>query len=275
MAFQVRKDLTTVAMNAIIEFFLLAYALSWCAFIPLALDAQGILNGVPAWLHLIGAFGPLISAFIVTGFTRGTAGLRELVSRMLRWRIGWQWLSIALFSPVVVFLLAVLIFGVATGDWSTLKQFGVIAELPGVRGILGWLVWTLTFGLGEETGWRGFALPRLQRHASARKASIVVGLWWAGWHIPVFFYNYAPSLFGVIAFVVGILSGSALLTWLYNSTGGSVLAAILWHGSYNAAVAGAEGIVAAAVTAVVILAVILIANRYGPETFSHREKHIL
>jgi len=260
-------------MNDTILFFILAYGLSWCAFIPLALDAQGILTGVPAWLHLIGAFGPFVSAFIVTGATRGWDGLRELIERMTRWRIGWLWLGIALFSPLVVYLAAILVYGLASGDWSTLAQFGTVAELPGVSGLLGWLVWILTFGLGEETGWRGFALPRLQKNDSARKASLVLGLWWAGWHIPVFFYNYEPSLFGVFAFLVGILSGSALLTWLYNSTRGSVFATILWHGTYNAAVAGAEGFVSAAVTATIIVAVIIIARRYGPETFSQREKH--
>lgn len=262
-------------MNDIYAFFLLAYALSWCAFIPLALQAQGIISGVPAWLHLVGAFGPLVSAWVVTGATRGRAGVTELRQRVTRWRIGWPWFLIALLSPVVVFLLATLVSGVATGNWATLKQFGAIAELPGVSGFAGWLIWIVTFGLGEETGWRGFALPRMQNRFSARKAALVVGLWWAAWHIPVFFYNYEFSLFGVVAFLMGILSGSALLTWLYNSTGGSVLATILWHGSYNATVAGAGGVISAVVTAAVILAVILIANHYGPETLSHREKHSL
>lgn len=82
-------------------------------------------------------------------------------------------------------------------------------------------------------------------------------------------------MFGVIAFVVGILSGSALLTWLFNSTGGSAFATILWHGTYNAAVAGAQPEISAMVTAFVILAVVVIANRFGPETLSHRERHTM
>jgi hypothetical protein len=91
----------------------------------------------------------------------------------------------------------------------------------------------------------------------------------------VFFYNYEPSIFGVIAFLVGILSGAVVLTWLYNSTEGSVLAAIVWHGTYNAAVAGGSGIVSAVVTAGVIVGAIFIGNLYGPRTYSLREKQTL
>jgi membrane protease YdiL (CAAX protease family) len=148
-------------------------------------------------------------------------------------------------------------------------------KLPQISGGIGWLTWILTFGLGEEVGWRGFALPRLQEERDARSATLVLGLLWAGWHTPTFFYNYELSVFSVVAFTVGILSGAAVLTWLYNSTGGSVLAAIVWHGTYNAAAASGNGVVSAVVTAGVIAAAIFIANRFGPESFSHREKQTL
>ena len=258
--------------KTIYAFFTLAYALSWCVFIPLALQARGFLYGLPPWLHQIGAYGPLLAALILTAAVSGRSGLGELGSRLVRWRIGWLWFGVALLSPVAVFLAASLLVGLVSGDWSALSNFGSISEIPSLSGLFGWLVWILTFGLGEETG---FALPRLQRSYSARSASLILGLFWAGWHIPTFFYNYELSMFSVLAFLIGILSGAALLTWLYNSTCGSLLATVLWHGSYNAAVSGAGGVVSAAVTAAVILAVIVIANRYGPETFSSREKQIL
>ena len=262
-----------LSRRALVAYFTLAYALSWCAFVPLALSSRGLLEGVPSWLHLAGAFGPLLAAFVVTAATKGGVGLRELVGRMTRWRIGVGWLSVALLSPVAAYLLAVLILRLFSGGWPDWSRFGSITELPRLGWLGGWLVWILTFGLGEEAGWRGFALPRLQARHSARAASLIVGLLWACWHIPVFFYSYEASPFGVIAFLVGILSGSALLTWLYNSTRGSVLATILWHGTYNAAVAGAEGGISAIVTAFVVLAVIIIASRFGPENLSHRQRH--
>lgn len=255
-------------------YFLLAYAFSWLIAAPLALQGQGILSRVPPWLHLLSACGPLLAAVGVTAVFAGRAGLAELAGRVTCWRIGWLWWGVALLSPVVVWLAVAALVGLFSGDWVAFGRFGLVAELPGVGGLSGWLVWLFTFGLGEEVGWRGFALPRLQAIYSARAASLILGLLWAAWHIPFFFYNYEPALFGVVAFTVGILFGTALLTWLYNSTGGSVLATIVWHGTYNAVVAGAGGMVAAGVTAVVILAVILIARRYGPETLSHRPKQI-
>lgn len=256
-------------------YFLLAYLFSWLFFVPLALQGQGVLSGIPAWLHLLGAYGPLLAAVLATAVAHGPLGLAELFGRVTRWRIGWLWWGVALLSPLLLFLAAVLLLGIVSGDWSALSRFGQVSGLSGVSGLAGWLIWIATFGLGEEVGWRGYALPRLQVTHSARTASLILGLMWAGWHIPTFFYNYELSLLTVVAFTVSILSGAALLTWLYNSTGGSVLATIAWHGTYNAAVAGAEGLVAGLVTAVVILAVIFIGRRYGPESLSQREKQTL
>ncbi|MCS7247698.1 MAG: CPBP family intramembrane metalloprotease [Anaerolineales bacterium] len=181
----------------------------------------------------------------------------------------------AAFSPVIVLGVVVLVLRLVSGTWQAAGVFGKVAELPSLGWLSGWLAWILISGLGEETGWRGFALPRLQARYSARDASLILGLLWAGWHAPAFFYNYELSLFSVLAFVVSIVAGAMVLTWLYNSTGGSVFATILWHGSYNAVVAGSEGTVAAAVTAAVILAFILIVRRYGPETLSCHPKHVL
>ena len=260
---------------ALVLYFILAYALSWCAFVPLALQAEGFMSGIPAWSHLLGAFGPALSALTVTALTTRRAGIRELLSRISRWRIGWGYLGAALLSPLAVYLVTALALGVIAGDWAALGQYGSVAELPGVSGLAGWLVWILTFGLGEETGWRGFALPRLQKTYSARTSALVVGAFWAAWHIPTFFYNYDPLLISILSFTIGILSGSALLAWLYNSTGGSLLGCILWHGSYNAAVASSGGVIAVVETAAVIFAVIFIANRYGPETLSRREKQVI
>jgi uncharacterized protein len=173
--------------SALWLYFLLAYALSWLVFVPLALQGQGWISGVPAWLHLFGAYGPLLAAVTVTAVTTGRTGLAELLSRVTRWRIGWRWWGVALLSPVAVWLAVALAAGVMSDDWTAFSRFGQVAELPGVTGLTGWLAWILTFGLGEEVGWRGIALPRLQARYSARTASLILGLIWAAWHIPAFF----------------------------------------------------------------------------------------
>lgn len=252
---------------------MLAYFLSWCAYVPLALQGQGLASGIPHWLHLAAGYGPLLAAFLVTAWSGGRAGVREWLARLTRWRIGWTGLVAAL-SPLAVFAVVVLGLRLATGNWQAARGFGQVAEWPQLSGFAGWLAWVLISGLGEESGWRGFALPRLQACYSARNASFILGLLWAGWHAPAFFYNYELSLFSVLAFVVGIVAGAMVLTALYNSTGGSVFATMLWHGSYNAVVAGGEATVSAAVTAAVIVAFILIVRRYGPETLSPQPKQV-
>ncbi len=258
--------------RSIVTFFFLAYLLSWCAFVPLALQAQGLLKGLPEWLHLLGAYGPFLAAFISALSFEGMDGVRRLTSQITRWRIGWKWWLVAVGSPLLIFSIAVLLARLF-GNAANLASFGRVAEFPGLGGLAGWAIWILTFGLGEESGWRGFALPRLQARYTARTATLIVGLLWAAWHAPTFFYNYELSFFSVIAFTVSILSGALLLTWLYNSTGGSVLATAIWHGTFNSAVASADGAVAAITTAAVILLVILIGRRYGAESFSARPKY--
>jgi uncharacterized protein len=98
--------------------------------------------------------------------------------------------------------------------------------------------------VGEELGWRGFALPRLQQGRGALAATLLLGVVWAGWHLPAFFYlpNFrAMGLAGAPGFALGVLAGAVLLTWLYNSTGGSLLAVILWHGMFNVFTASQAG----------------------------------
>ena len=97
-------------------------------------------------------------------------------------------------------------------------------------------LWVVTFGFGEEIGWRGFALPRLQKEHNALKATIILGFAWVIWHIPTFFYletyvNMGPFL--LVGMMIGIMLGEVMLTWLYNSTGGSVFMVALWHGLFD------------------------------------------
>jgi len=256
--------------HPLVAYFVLAYAFSWAVHIPLALSAHDLLGAtLPPGLHFAGAYGPALAAFVVTGMTLGAPGLRDLLSRILRWRVGIGWLLVAVFSPAMLFLISAVILCLWDGAWPHLGQFGHISEFPNLGWLAGWMVWTLTFGLGEETGWRGFALPRLQRNRSARSATLILGGLWALWHLPQFFYNYELSLFGVMAFTVSTMSGALTLTWLYNSTGGSVLVTALWHGAFNTAVAGTQGAMAALVSGFVVLAAVLIGQGSGPELRHH------
>jgi membrane protease YdiL (CAAX protease family) len=115
-------------------------------------------------------------------------------------------------------------------------------SLPGTTtyvpdlGWAGWIFWILTAGIGEESGWRGYALPKLQDHMSALSATLIVTLLCVGWHLPRFFYygNYRILGFSVLPLAAhGFLALAIILTWLYNSTRGSILMPALFHGGYN------------------------------------------
>jgi membrane protease YdiL (CAAX protease family) len=195
---------------------------------------------------------------------------------MFRWRIGLPWMVVALFGPVLFFLASVVLVRLLTGASLVLDRFGHIAEFPHLNWLAGWALWTSSFGIGEKTGWRGFSLPRLQRNHSARSATLVLGTLWALWHLPSFFHNYpGMTLLGVAAFVVSIMSGAVVLTWLYNTTEGSILAVALCHGTFKAATTGGDGLVSALVSAFVILTIVVIGRLAGPEDLSLQRKHIL
>ena len=257
--------------RSVAAFCVLAYGISWALWSPLWLAELGWVEGERSYLwHFAGAFGPLLAAVIVAIATEGASGLRRLGSSLIRWQAPLRWWAFTLLFSPGLFLAAAAVMRLVDGEWLDFGQFGSITEYPGVAGWIGLPVWILTFGLGEETGWRGYALPRLQQGGwSAMRATYLVGGLWALWHLPTFSYNYdefGPFIF--IGFFIGIMAGAVLLTSLYNSTGGSLLLCVLWHGIYNATVNDADAAVSAAVTAAVIGWAMFAGRRFGPETLA-------
>lgn len=227
-----------ITKHTLLAYFVLACAISWLIWLPLVADALGYDAWQLPYQHFYGALGPCLAAFIVTMMTRGRSGVINLFHRIVHWRTGVIWYLVALFGPILLFLLAVVINTINTGDWSALRQFGTSDEFPQFGLLTLWLFHIVTFGFGEETGWRGFALPRLQQKHSAFVATVILSVFWAIWHIPTFFYRpgyAAMDLFGVIGWFFSIFMGAMLLTWLYNSTRGSVLIVSLFHGSVDIA----------------------------------------
>jgi uncharacterized protein len=177
--------------------------------------------------------GPALAAFAVTAVVWGRAGVRDLRARMARWRMPWRWWAATL-SPLA-FLVVALAVAAAIGKLPRGSDFGRYSGLPAI-GVVPVAVVVVLGALGEETGWRGFALPLLQRRYGALAAALRITPIWAVWHLPFFFSvagyrGFAPV--GYVGFVFGLACGSIVLTWLYNGTGGSILACAVWHGLYN------------------------------------------
>jgi membrane protease YdiL (CAAX protease family) len=262
-----------IARNQLIYFLLVAYAISWAITVPLALQAQGIIfTHIPFSLHYLSGFGPLLAAIFVASLSGGKQGLKELLKGIYKWQLGIQWWLIAL-SPGLALLLVSAGMRVFQGEGLSLATLGVIDYFPSL-GMGTSLFWILTFGLGEETGWRGFVLPRLQLRRSAMGATVMLWIFWSLWHLPLFFYIYTLSVLpGVL---IGLLAGSIVFTWIYNSTKGSIMMTILFHGLFNYATACSAckaGPSGAVISTLVMIWAVLVVFIYKPATLSHQGKH--
>jgi membrane protease YdiL (CAAX protease family) len=188
--------------------------------------------------HALGALGPVTAAFIVSALESGVAGPRDLLRRMGLWRGQTVWLLLALCGPFVLLALAVLAARLFVGEDASLAGVGVSREFPQFSA-LGFLVYNVvTYGYGEETGWRGFVLPRLQARHSALVATVLLTVGWALWHAPLFLYRpgyTSMGIPGIIGWFVSLLTGAVLLTWLFNESRGSILVVALFHATVDVA----------------------------------------
>jgi membrane protease YdiL (CAAX protease family) len=203
----------------------------------------------------------MLAALLVVAVTERRRGLRGLLSAIVRWPHGLRW-QVAAVSPLIFLGLAVPV-AAAIGDLPAVSDFGRLSgAAPGVFAVA--LVLLLN-GYGEETGWRGYALPRLQARFGALPATLFLTLAWAGWHLPLFFLLASYTGFGplmAIGFLAGLAAGAVVLTAIYNHTG-SVLAVAVWHALYNlcAATKAGEGTIGAVATVCVIFWAVQLVQR--------------
>jgi membrane protease YdiL (CAAX protease family) len=205
---------------------------------------------------------PLVAALIVTTRYEGMVGLAHLGRRMVRVRVPVRWWAFAV-SPLLVLAL-VLLVDVAVGrQLPAAHDFARFSGVPSQWGAVGvGAIIIMVNGFGEESGWRGYALPHLQRRHQPLIATMIVAGLWAGWHLPMFFVVEGFRSFTVaitVGWVLGLFCGAIVLTWLYNRSR-SVLLVALWHGTYNiiSGTSAATGLLAAVSTSlVIVLAVVL------------------
>jgi membrane protease YdiL (CAAX protease family) len=243
--------------HPVIAYALLTYAISWTLVLPLVLNSLGLthLPLPPGW-HALAALGPIAAAFIMAKVTSGRKGVIALRRSMGRWQVGWFWWLVAVGSPLLMLALSVLLVGFVSGQWldvSSVLTSPATFSFWLVSGVLTGVI----YGFGEEPGWRGFALPRLEKRWNALIATLLVFVIWALYHTPFFFYQYSFSLGTMAGFLIGLLAGAFWLTYLYNSTGGSVLIAMCWHALFNVVSAIAQAADPSALAVISMLAILL------------------
>jgi CAAX protease family protein len=211
-------------------YFVIAFAFTGFFWTLAALGARGVIPALPG-LTVIGTFGPLVAAVVVTAQESGRAGLRSLLGRILHWRVAPIWYGVVLLGPILLYLVAMALEVALGGRPPSLGA--LIGVLPILVIFFGYMV--VFVALGEEVGWRGYALPALQARYGALVSSVILGVLWALWHLPLFFNpdTHYSNLPFVIQLAIQIPL-AILFTWVFNSTGGSVLMAILLHAMVNA-----------------------------------------
>jgi uncharacterized protein len=200
------------------------FPVAWFFLLVLALQI------LPQGWHYLGA--PSLIGLLLILWLRGLPGIREVIYKLMPWSAGRAWpmfivcLSLPLLCPLLTLALFALAGGpvppVSTSDLSTYLYTAVID-----KGFFG-------PGIIEEFGWRGFALPYLQRRHSALASSLIIGLVWALWHVPAFIAEDRFVWWSLAIFMPQVIGYSILFTWVYNTTGGNLLACVLLHGALNA-----------------------------------------
>jgi membrane protease YdiL (CAAX protease family) len=240
---------TLARRHPIVLYFILAFAWSWSLGLLLIADYNALLS-VPRWLHYLFSFGPGLAAIMVTALVGGAPRSAELWARITRWRIGWKWLLIVVGSPLLVAGVAILANYAMTGIWPDLATSGRVEYLGDIGVVAAVLLWLITFGFGEEIGWRGFAQERLEQQQHWLRASGLIGVVWLLWHVPSFFYKpqlMAIGLGGFAGFALGVLAGAVVFAWIYNGASHSIFAVAIWHGVFDFLITAewAQGTIAA------------------------------
>jgi membrane protease YdiL (CAAX protease family) len=217
-------------------YFLIAFVFSWIFWIPQALVSTSLLLAPSIFVDFLfspfnpAAFGPLVSAFSLTYLNEGKEGMKNLLKRGVDYKFKKRWyVPIFFLFPIITggALLLVMLSGESLPELSVLSNPFLIA-----------VGFVYIFFLGgpfqEEWGWRGYALNRLQARWNALISSLILGVIWGMWHLPLFFISGTiQSQTPIWGFMILILCGTILFTWLYNNTDGSILAAMLFHTMNN------------------------------------------
>ena len=233
-----------VRRHGLVSFYALAYFMSWLFWLPYVLSQNGlgildvsfpkILGDTQLAGILPGAYlGPLGAAFVVTALSEGRSGLHRWAGRLFRWGVNWRWYALALLGVPALLVAGTVV--VSPGSAAGLR-FPPVGALLAYAPML--LIQMATTGLAEEPGWRDFALVRHQRLHGPLLGTLILGVLWAGWHLPLFLTEWGEGAGGsnpmaVFQFVAFAVLLSVFITWLFNRTRESLPVVMLAHVSVN------------------------------------------
>jgi membrane protease YdiL (CAAX protease family) len=217
--------------HPLIIFFLVAFALPWFVWGTTIAENAGLIGWhIPESLAFW--IGLPVATFGTAALTGGWTAVKDLLLRLIRVKVNWLWYVLAIALPV---LLGAVVAGLGILIGAP-AQVGVL--LPAGSLLFALLLNTWEWLITEETAWRGYALPRLQRRFNPLAASLVLGLLWGIWHLPLFFIAGSfQSSIPFVGFLISTVATSVVIGWLFNRARGSVVIAALFHGFTDVTIA--------------------------------------
>jgi CAAX protease family protein len=211
-------------------FFILLFVISWIGAIPMVMVSwTGTRPSLPIrFLQILMLFGPGIVSIVVAGINEGKSGVKGLLSGFIRWRLNLLWYLLVLLGPAIICLIARQV-----GGWLGVS----FAPLSSLSALL--TAFATTFAVyfllnSEEVAWRGYALPRLQFLYGPTRASLILGILWGVFHVPIFLMKGGhPAGFPFALYMVMVMGMTFIFTWVFNATKGSLLLVHLLHQSVN------------------------------------------
>ena len=217
--------------------FALMFACTWPIDLWAAAASRGMVSvAIPPFLPILVGYGFVVAAITMTAILDGRAGVKALLRRFLVWRFGVLWYAVVLLGPFAVDLAGIGIDALLHGTVPAFDEPFLNRILgPSLGLAVAMPVFFVIDALanGEEIGWRGYSLPRLQDRHSALVASLVVGVVWAVWHLPKFLTAGSTQSYPFWLFLLGMVASAIIYTWVFNSTGGSLLSVALLHAAFN------------------------------------------
>lgn len=217
---------------AMVIFVIVTFGFSWLAWLPLVIAAP---TTVMPWYFYVGSMGPALGALAATLILRSDGGPGAWVHRTFSFTGIGRALAVVIVSIIVYVGIGLLVEQVATGSLERISTVGLTSKLPGASAAVVALVWLVTFGLGEEVGWRGWLMPALTGRFGFTKASLLVAAVWLLWHLPQFIFNpgFRSMGWAVIGWIIALVAGSFWLGWLAMLGQWSIVPVVLFHGGFE------------------------------------------
>ena len=224
----------------LLAYYALVFAMSWGS-VLIAVGPGGFpgtsgqVERLMPLVIMVFLVGPALGGPLMTGFVHGRAGLRDLLSRLLRWRVAAHWYAVAILTAPLLMLTVLFVLSLFSPEFRP----GIFVSDDKLTLLLAGIATALAAGFFEELGWTGFAIPEFRRRYGVLTTGIIVGVLWGAWHLIVYIW-VSGTILGTLA-LAGFLADAflflalfrVLMVWVYDRTG-SLLVAMIMHGSLTA-----------------------------------------